>query len=357
MGRRLMGRMKLEDFDYALPADRIAQHPASPRDTAKLLVVDRRTGHFAHRIFRDLPEYLQPEDVLVINNTRVIPARLRARRPTGGGVEVLLLRPELSAPGPHSPAPADDVWEVLVRPGRRAQVGTRLYFTDQLTGEVVSAPPDGPRLVRFSGSRRVLDAARDIGEMPIPPYVHEPLRRPDDYQTVYAAVDGAVAAPTAGLHFTPALLDQIEQMGVRVVTLTLHIGWGTFRPVTSDDPTLHRMDAEWYEVSDAAAAALKAVRGGGRVVVVGTSAVRTLETVASLPRGIQAGHGWSELFIYPGYRFAVTDALVTNFHLPKTTLLMLVCAFAGRDLILRAYEDAIAHGYRFYSFGDAMLIL
>lgn len=347
--------MRLTDFDYTLPEDRIAQHPASPRDAAKLLVVDRETGRFAHRIFRDLPEYLRPEDVLVINNTRVIPARLRARKPTGGAVEVVLLRPAPS-PGP-SPAPADDdVWEVLLRPGRRAQVGTSLHFSGHLTGQVVSVLPGGARMVRFTGSRRVLDVARDIGEMPIPPYVNEPLDRPDDYQTVYAAVDGAVAAPTAGLHFTPALLDQIEQMGVRVVTLTLHIGWGTFRPVDSDDPTLHRMDAEWYEVSDAAAATLGAVKGGGRVVVVGTSAVRTLETVASVQGGVRAGRGWSELFVYPGYRFSVTDALVTNFHLPKTTLLMLVCAFAGRDLILRAYQEAIAYGYRFYSFGDAMLI-
>jgi len=349
--------MRLADFDYTLSGDRIAQHSTSPRDAAKLLVVDRETGRFAHRIFRDLPEYLRPEDVLVINNTRVIPARLRARKPTGGAIEVVLLRPAPSAPGPRPSVPADDVWEVLLRPGRRAQVGTRLLFSDQLTGEVVSGAPGGTPVVRFSGSRPVLDVARAIGEMPIPPYVHEPLQRPDDYQTVYAAVDGAVAAPTAGLHFTPALLDQIEQMGVRVVTLTLHIGLGTFRPVTADDPTLHRMDAEWYEVSDAAAATLSAVRGRGRVVVVGTSAVRTLETVASVYGGVRAGNGWSELFIYPGYRFSVTDALVTNFHLPRTTLLMLVCAFAGRDLILRAYEEAIAHGYRFYSFGDAMLIL
>jgi len=349
--------MRLADFDYILPEDRIAQHPTSPRDAAKLLVVDRKTGRFAHRTFRDLPEYLRPEDVLVINDTRVIPARLRARKPTGGAFEVVLLRPAPSAPGPRRSMPADDVWEVLLRPGRRAQVGTSLLFSDQLTGEVVSVAPGGTRVVRFSGSRPVLDVARDIGEMPVPPYVREPLQRSDDYQTVYAVVDGAVAAPTAGLHFTPALLDQIEQMGVRVVTLTLHIGLGTFRPVTSDDPTLHRMDAEWYEVSDAAAATVTAVRGRGHVVVVGTSAVRTLETVASVHGQVRAGRGWSELFIYPGYRFAVTDALVTNFHLPKTTLLMLVCAFAGRDLILRAYEEAIVHGYRFYSFGDAMLIL
>jgi S-adenosylmethionine:tRNA ribosyltransferase-isomerase len=351
--------MKLTDFDYRLPPDRIAQHPVGPRDAAKLLVIDRGSGSLAHRVFRDLPEYLRPEDILVINNTRVIPARLRAHKPTGGAVEVMLLRPVPSARSARPQDPVDDAegWEVLLRPGRRVPVGTHLRISEQLIGEVIAVSPDGARVVQFTGDRRVLDVAREIGEMPVPPYVHEPLRRPDDYQTVYAAVDGAVAAPTAGLHFTPALLDQIAQMGVRVVTLTLHIGWGTFRPVTVADPTAHRMDAEWYEVSDAAAAALASLRGRGRVVVVGTSAVRTLETVGAADGAIRPGRGWSELFIYPGYRFAVTDAMVTNFHLPKTTLLMLVCAFAGRDLILRAYQEAIAHDYRFYSFGDAMLIL
>jgi S-adenosylmethionine:tRNA ribosyltransferase-isomerase len=351
--------MNLSDFDYALPPDRIAQHPVTPRDAAKLLVVDRGSGRLAHRVFRDLPEYLRPEDILVINNTRVIPARLRAHKSTGGAIEVLLLR---QLPFAHNPSPPDEVdgpevWEVLLRPGRRAPVGTRLRISEQLIGEVIEVSPDGASTVQFTGNRRVLDVANEIGEMPVPPYVHEPLLRPDDYQTVYAAVDGAVAAPTAGLHFTPALLDQIAQMGVRVVSLTLHIGRGTFQPVTATDPTAHRMDAEWYEIPDAAAAALASVRGRGRVVVVGTSAVRTLETVGSADGAIHSGRGWSELFIYPGYRFSVTDALVTNFHLPKTTLLMLVCAFAGRDLILQVYKEAIAHDYRFYSFGDAMLIL
>jgi S-adenosylmethionine:tRNA ribosyltransferase-isomerase len=351
--------MKLTEFDYALPPQRIAQHPVAPRDAAKLLVVDRKTGRLEHRIFRDLPEYLRPQDLLVLNNTRVIPARLHARKVTGGAVEVVLLRPAPSAAGPSSTSPAGmaETWEVLLRPGRRARVGTRLRFAGELTGEVLSGALDGVRLVQFGGACRVLDVAREIGEMPVPPYVHEPLKRPDDYQTVYAAVDGAVAAPTAGLHFTPALLEQITRSGVRVVTLTLHIGVGTFRPVTADDPTKHRMDAEWYEVSDEAAKALTASRGRGRVVVVGTSAVRTLETVAGVGARLRPGSGWADLFIYPGYRFTATDALVTNFHLPKTTLLMLVCAFAGRELILRAYQEAIANDYRFYSFGDAMLIL
>ncbi len=337
--------MRLSDFDYTLPPDLIAQHPVEPRDAARLLVVDRATGRLEHRIFRDLPEYLRPDDVLVINDTRVIPARLRAHKNTGGAVEVLLLR-TAGDPG---------VWEVLLRPGRRARAGTRLTFPSHLTGEVVGSAPGGVWLVRFAGDRPVLEVAREIGEMPVPPYVHEALRRPEDYQTVYASVDGAVAAPTAGLHFTPALLDRIRSVGVRVVTLTMHIGLGTFRPVTVDEVTQHKMDAEWYEVSDEAASALTAAQGS-RAVVVGTSAVRTLETVAAPGGTVHAGRGWSELFIYPGYRFKATGALVTNFHLPKTTLLMLVCAFAGRDLILRAYREAIDANYRFYSFGDAMLI-
>ncbi len=338
--------MKLSDFGYTLPPELIAQHPVEPRDAARLLVVDRASGRLEHRIFRDLPEYLRPDDVLVLNDTRVIPARLRARKRTGGAVEVLLLRPG-GDPG---------VWEVLLRPGRRARTGTRLAFPSDLTGEVVGSSSDGVWLVRFAGDRPVLEVAREIGEMPVPPYVHEALRRPEDYQTVYASVDGAVAAPTAGLHFTPALLDRIRSVGVRVVTLTMHIGLGTFRPVTVNEVTQHKMDAEWYEVSEDAAAMLTRAEGRGRTVVVGTSAVRTLETVAGPDGTIRAGRGWSELFIYPGYHFKATGALVTNFHLPKTTLLMLVCAFAGRDLVLRAYEEAIAERYRFYSFGDAMLI-
>jgi len=343
----------LSDFDYALPPELIAQHPVEPRDAARLLVVDRSSGRFEHRVFRDLPEYLRPADVLAVNDTRVIPARLRARKSTGGAVEVLLLRPA----GDGAASGQGEVWEALVRPGSRVRIGTRLAVSPHLTGEVIARQSEGVRLVRFSGDRPVLEVAREIGEMPVPPYVHEPLRRPEDYQTVYASADGAVAAPTAGLHFTPALLTRIEGRGVRIVTLTMHIGLGTFRPVTVQEVEHHRMDAEWYEVSEAAAEALSAARGRGRIVVVGTSAVRTLETVTADDGTVRPGRGSSELFIHPGYRFKATDALITNFHLPKTTLLMLVCAFAGRDLILRAYQEAIAEKYRFYSFGDAMLIL
>jgi len=349
--------MRLADFDYTLSGDRIAQHPTSPRDAAKLLVVDRETGRFAHRTFRDLPEYLRPEDVLVINNTRVIPARLRARKLTGGAIEVVLLRPAPSAPGPRPSVPADDVWEVLLRPGRRAQVGTRLLFSDQLTGEVVSGAPGGTPVVRFSGSRRVLDVARAIGEIPIPPYVHEPLQRPDDYQTVYAAVDGAVAAPTAGLHFTEPLLHALNAQGVRTAYVTLHVGPGTFKPVTCADIRRHVMDPEWYELPAATAKLVNETRAaGGRIVAVGSTSVRVLETAAQKGWPLEAGTGETSLFIYPGFRFSVVDALLTNFHLPKSTLFMLVCALAGRERMLEAYRVAAAERYRFYSYGDAMLI-
>src|SRR3989442_5880945 len=268
--------MKLSDFDYALPPELIAQHPVEPRDAARLLVVDRPSGRFEHRVFRDLPEYLRPADVLAVNDTRVIPARLRARKNTGGAVEVLLLRPA----GDGAASGQGEVWEVLLRPGGRVRIGTRLVLSPQLAGEVIARRAEGVRLIRFASDRPVLEVAREIGEMPVPPYVREPLRRPEDYQTVYASADGAVAAPTAGLHFTPALLARIEGGGVRIVTLTMHIGLGTFRPVTVQAVEHHRMDAEWYEVSEAAAEALSAARrrpvdgvqNRGRIVAVGTSA-------------------------------------------------------------------------------------
>ena len=247
---------------------------------------------------------------------------------------------------------------MLTRPARRVRPGTHLQFTAELSGAVLEARPDGVRLIAFTGTRGVLAVAREIGAMPLPPYVHAALRDPEDYQTVYGVVEGAVAAPTAGLHFTPALLRQIEEAGIGVVRLTMHIGLGTFRPVTVLDITAHRMDAEWYRVTGGSAAAVNARRSQrGRIITVGTSAVRTLETVAGDDGLIRAGEGWSTLFIHPGHRFRATDALITNFHLPKTTLLMLVSALAGRDVILRAYAEAIRERYRFYSFGDAMLIL
>jgi S-adenosylmethionine:tRNA ribosyltransferase-isomerase len=346
--------LNLSEFDYTLPPALIAQHPASPRDSARMLVLHRSDGRLNHRVFRDLAHYLTPRDVLVLNDTRVIPARLRGRKASGGAVEVLLLRPVTASGG----GARDERWETLVRPGRRVRRGAVLRFGAGLSGTVVESRPDGVRVVAFSSPRGVLAAAREIGAAPLPPYIHAPLRDPEEYQTVYAAADGAVAAPTAGLHFTPALLHEIETWGVAVVVLTLHIGLGTFRRVISEDVTAHRMDAEWYRLTPEAAECVNARRAaGGRVVAVGTSSVRALETAADPAGRLRPGEGWSEVFIYPGYRFLVTDALVTNFHLPKTTLLMLVSALAGRDAIHRAYAEAIRERYRFYSFGDAMLIL
>lgn len=345
--------MKLSDFDYTLPPELIAQHPVSPRDAARLMVVDRANGTIAHRTFRDLPEFLSPEDVLVLNNTKVIPARLRGRKRSGGAVEVLLLK----RVDENSGLPRVELWEALVRPGRRVRLGTQFDVTDGVSGEVIESPPGGVRMIRFSTPRPLLEVAHAVGEMPLPPYIHEPLRAPDDYQTVYADVEGAVAAPTAGLHFTPELLARIQHTGTHIVTITMHIGLGTFRPVGAERIEEHVMDQEWYEIGPATAEMISAGRGSGRVVVVGTSAVRALETAARDDGIIETGKGWSGLFIYPGYRFKLTDALVTNFHLPRTTLLMLVSALAGRELILRAYREAVERGYRFYSFGDAMLIL
>jgi S-adenosylmethionine:tRNA ribosyltransferase-isomerase len=333
-------------------------------------VLHRRTGQVDRRIFRDLPAYLTPRDTLVLNDTRVIPARLSGQKASGGAVEVLLLRPagaahagawSLSAPAEAAGAARgveDERWETLVRPGRRVRRGTELVFPAGLRGRVLESHPSGVRVVAFASPRGVLAAAHEIGAPPLPPYIHAALHDPEEYQTVYAAAEGAVAAPTAGLHFTPGLLQEIEGRGVGVVRLTMHIGLGTFRPVTSEDVTVHRMDAEWFRVSPEAAEGINTRRAaGGRVIAVGTSVVRALETAAAPSGGIRAAEGWSEVFIYPGYRFRATDALVTNFHLPRTTLLMLVSALAGREVILRAYADAIREGYRFYSFGDAMLIV
>ncbi|HLJ62262.1 MAG TPA: tRNA preQ1(34) S-adenosylmethionine ribosyltransferase-isomerase QueA [bacterium] len=340
--------MKLSDFDYTLPHERIAQAPARPRDRARMLVLARRDGSLAHRTFRDLPGYLRPGDVLVLNDTRVLPARLRGRRAGGGAVEVLLLRPD-----------GRGAWEALVRPSRRVREGARLVFGDG-TLEAVAGPrtDSGTRLVTLScrgDLRAVLD---EVGEMPVPPYIERPLDDPDDYQTVYAEREGAVAAPTAGLHFTDGLLAVLRTQGVDVVFLTLHVGIGTFRAVEAEDVAAHRMDAEWYDVTPQTARAINTARArGARVVVVGTTSVRTLESVAQDDGTVAAGNGWTDLFITPGFRFRVTDALITNFHLPRTTLLMLVSAFAGRDRVLGAYEAAVREGYRFYSFGDAMLIV
>lgn len=340
--------MRLADFNFALPPELIAQTPARPRDAARLLVLNRATGELTHRVFRDLPDLLQPSDVLVLNDTKVLPARLRARRPTGAPVEVLLLRPVSGA-----------MWEALVRPGRRIRQGTRLVFAPgELEGVVGERTAMGTRMIALEHAgelRAVLDRR---GEMPTPPYITRRLEDPLDYQTVYARAEGAVAAPTAGLHFTPPLLAEIVRRGIAVAYLTLHVGLGTFRPVKVEDITRHRMDAEAYEIAAPAAAVINGARQrGGRIVAVGTTCVRTLESAVEDGGTVRAGSGSTSLFITPGYRFRTVGALVTNFHLPKSTLLMLASAFAGRERLLAAYAEAIRERYRFYSFGDAMLMI
>jgi S-adenosylmethionine:tRNA ribosyltransferase-isomerase len=341
--------MRLSEFDFVLPPELIAQVPARPRDAARLLVLERATGARAHRIFRDLPERLRPDDVLVLNDTKVLPARLRARRqPAGGAVEVLLLRPI-----------ADGTWEALVKPGRRVHRGDRLTFAaGLLEGVVGERTESGTRTIVLEHPGDLMPILQRVGEMPTPPYITRRLEDPHDYQTVFARAPGAVAAPTAGLHFTEALLAAIRRRGVEIACLTLHVGLGTFRPVKVEEVARHRMDAEVYEIPDETAATItRARRRGGRMVAVGTTCVRALESAAERDGTVRAGTASTNLFITPGYRFRVTDALVTNFHLPKSTLLMLATAFAGRERLLAAYAEAIRERYRFYSFGDAMLIV
>lgn len=343
--------MRLDDFDYALPPELVAQQPASPRDASRLLVLDRATGRITHRIFREIGEFLREGDVLVLNDTRVLPARLRGRRATGGGVEVLLIRP-----GPGL------AWEALVRPGHRIRPGTVVEVGDErIPVEIGERLPDGHRLVRPAagapeGSAMTMeDLMRRVGEVPLPPYIHRPLDDPQAYQTVYARADGAVAAPTAGLHFTPTLLERLRAQGVSTLMLTLHVGPGTFMPVRSDEIGAHRMACERFVITPEVAAAINGRRG--RLVAVGTTVVRALESAVQADGRITAADGETDLFITPGFVFRATEALITNFHLPRTTLLMLVSAFAGRETILRAYAEAIRERYRFYSFGDAMLIV
>ncbi|HLT57740.1 MAG TPA: tRNA preQ1(34) S-adenosylmethionine ribosyltransferase-isomerase QueA [Limnochordales bacterium] len=341
--------MLVSDFDYDLPPALIAQQPVEPRDAARLLVVHRDSGKLEHRVFRDLPAYLRAGDVLVLNDTRVLPARLLgAKETTGGRVEVLLLRR-------HGP----DTWEALVRPGRRVPVGTRIVFAGgRLAAVVLDRTAAGGRLLRFEPADDLDARLAELGQVPLPPYIREPLADPERYQTVYAREAGSAAAPTAGLHFTPALLERLRAQGVLLVHLTLHVGLGTFRPVQVERVQDHRMHAEFYAVpAETAAAVNEAKEEGRRVVAVGTTAARTLEAVADDEGRVEAGEGWTDLFIYPGYRWKVVDALVTNFHLPRSTLLMLVSAFLGRERTLAAYQEAVERGYRFFSFGDAMLIL
>jgi|LSQX01.1.fsa_nt_gb S-adenosylmethionine:tRNA ribosyltransferase-isomerase len=341
--------MKVADFDYYLPEELIAQEPVEPRDASRLLVVHRQTGELEHKVFRDIVDYLRPSDVLVINDTKVIPARLFGKKKgTGGQVELLLIK-----------RISQDVWETLVRPGRRVRPGTWLEFGDGLlAAKVKDVTPAGGRIIEFVYDG-VFEAVLDeLGQMPLPPYIHKELADKERYQTVYAKEEGSAAAPTAGLHFTPALLERIEEKGVNICSITLHVGLGTFRPVKADDVEDHKMHAEYYSISEEAARAIaNSKEAGGRVIAVGTTTTRTLEAAALKNGRITADSGWTDIFIFPGFEFRVVDALITNFHLPRSTLLMLVSALAGKDLIFRAYQAAIESRYRFFSFGDAMLIL
>ena len=341
--------MNTADFDFDLPEELIAQTPLEKRDASRLLVVDKETGAFSDQHFDQIIDQLQPGDALVMNNTRVLPARLYGIKPeTGGHVELLLLK---NTQG--------DDWEVLAKPAKRLRVGSQISFGDgRLTATVVEELEHGGRIVRFSYEGIFLEVLESLGEMPLPPYIHEKLADRERYQTVYAKENGSAAAPTAGLHFTEELLEQIAAKGVKLVYLTLHVGLGTFRPVSVDSLDDHEMHSEFYSLSEEAAQTLRQVKAnGGRVIAVGTTSIRTLETIGSKFQGqIQADSGWTNIFIKPGYDWKVVDAFSTNFHLPKSTLVMLVSAFAGRSLTLEAYEHAIAERYRFFSFGDAMFI-
>ena len=338
--------LTLQDFDYELPEDLIAQIPAEPRDSSRLLVLDRQTGEHRHRSFRDIVDLIRPGDLLVANDTKVIPARLLGRRAdTGGRVEVFLLHRR-----------AVDTWEALVKPGKKMRPGQRVLFGDILTGEIREVTEYGGRIVQFRYEGAFEAVLDQLGHTPLPPYIHSKLADPERYQTVYARERGSAAAPTAGLHFTPELMDRVRGRGASFAFVTLNIGLGTFRPVREENILDHVMHREFYSVSPETVERIERTKQqGGRIVAVGTTAVRTLETAAAGGR-LTAGSGWSELFIYPGYPFKVIDALITNFHLPQSTLLMLVSAFAGREAVLAAYREAVRERYRFFSFGDAMFI-
>lgn len=339
--------MKTSDFYYELPEELIAQTPLGKRDDSRLLHLDRRTGAVEHKRFYALPEYLRAGDCLVLNDSRVLPARLIGRRESGGAVEVLLLR-ELG----------DNVWECLTRPGKKTQPGTKLVFGEgALNAEVVGCAEDGNKLVRFSFTGIFLELLEQLGRMPLPPYIKTELLDRERYQTVYSREPGSAAAPTAGLHFTEELLSQIAAKGVKVCSITLHVGLGTFRPVKSGTVEGHEMHSEFCIIPEETARVVSETKqAGGRVVAVGTTSCRTLESFAGDDGTLKAGSGWTDIFIYPGYRFKCIDALVTNFHLPESTLVMLVSAFAGRERVLAAYAEAVRERYRFFSFGDAMFI-
>ena len=341
--------MKTSDFFYELPEELIAQDPLEDRTASRLLVLDRKTDKLEHKIFGDVINYLNPGDCLVINNTRVIPARLIGEKEgTGGKVEILLLKRR-----------ENDIWESLVKPGKKLRPGARVIFGDgRLKAEILEIAEEGNRLVKFYYEGIFEEILDSLGEMPLPPYITHKLEDKEMYQTVYAKFDGSAAAPTAGLHFTNGLLEKIRQKGIRIASVTLHVGLGTFRPVKVEDVNNHHMHTEWYEVNNEAADIINETKkNGGRVICVGTTSCRTIESVADENGLMSAKTGETDIFIYPGYKFKVMDGLITNFHLPESTLVMLVSAFAGKERILSAYETAVKERYRFFSFGDAMILL
>lgn len=340
-------RYKKSDFYYELPPELIAQTPAEPRDSSRLLVYDRATDKVEHRIFRDVCDYLKSGDVLVINNTKVLPARMYAHTVNGGRIEILLLK-RLDK----------DRWEVLAKPGKKCAVGKSFTISDKLSFTVEGVTDSGERIVRFIYDGVFENIIEEVGSMPLPPYIKEKLSDKNRYQTVYAKTDGSAAAPTAGLHFTPGLLQKIRGMGVEVVEVLLHVGLGTFRPVKEDIITDHKMHSEHYEVTESAASTINRAKAEGRrVIAVGTTSVRTLESAADESGAVRAGSGDTQIFIYPPYKFKCVDALITNFHLPESTLVMLVAALVGREKILDLYKTAVDERYRFFSFGDAMMII
>lgn len=343
-----MEQLLKSDFYFDLPEELIAQDPLEDRSSSRLLVLDKDTGDVEHRVFCDILDYLNEGDCLVINNTKVIPARLMGvREGTGATIEVLLLKRK-----------ENDIWETLVKPGKKAKVGTKLIFGDGLlVGEVVDIVEEGNRLIQFSYEGIFEEILDKLGQMPLPPYITHHLQDKNRYQTVYAKYDGSAAAPTAGLHFTPELLQQVRDKGVEIAEVTLHVGLGTFRPVKEDNLLNHHMHSEFYNIEQSEADKInKAKAAGGKIISVGTTSTRTLESAAAEDGTLKACSGWTEIFIYPGYRFKVIDSLITNFHLPESTLIMLVSALAGRENVLAAYKQAVNERYRFFSFGDAMFI-
>ena len=340
--------MKTSDFYYDLPEELIAQDPLEDRSASRLMVLDKNTGKIQHHIFKEIVHYLNPGDCLVNNDTKVIPARLYgAKVGTDAKIEVLLLKRK-----------ENNIWETLVKPGKKAKIGTRISFGDGLLmGEVVDIVEEGNRLIQFSYDGIFEEILDKLGQMPLPPYITHQLKDKNRYQTVYAKHDGSAAAPTAGLHFTPELLEEIKAKGVNIAHVTLHVGLGTFRPVKVEDVTQHHMHSEFYVVEEDQAALINETKKkGGKIISVGTTSLRTLESASSDDGILKAGSGWTDIFIYPGYRFKIVDRLITNFHLPESTLIMLVSALAGKEHIMEAYEEAVKDKYRFFSFGDAMFI-